>query len=253
MARCGGGDLASRRVRALKIAFRCDPALREILPRPVPALQALPDWLREMPGVAFSELHGREVRTVKQCAPFIDAMRHGFVMRLPCDVTVAGGRFSWDWRLPAPSGDAIPRSPLSFHAPAQVEGAPMAASGQALIKFNSFWTIELEPGYSLFATHPVNRSDLPFRTLTGLVDSDRFHAVGILFPAVWSDATFEGVLPAGTPVAQCFPVAREALSLTFEDMTPAEIDAYDEVVANLHATPGVYRRDYRDKRPNSDK
>ena len=66
----------------------------------MPALQALPDWLREMPGAAFSDLHGRDVRTVKQCPPFVDAMRHGFVMRLPCDVTVADGRFSWDWDLP---------------------------------------------------------------------------------------------------------------------------------------------------------
>jgi hypothetical protein len=49
----------------VKIIFRCDPALRDTLLRPIPALQALPDWLREMPGAAFSELHGREVRTVK--------------------------------------------------------------------------------------------------------------------------------------------------------------------------------------------
>jgi hypothetical protein len=238
----------------VNVVFRCDPALRETLPRPVPALQALPDWLREMPGAAFSDLHGREVRTVKQCPPFVDAMRHGFVMRLPCDVSVAEGRFSWDWDLPPLAGEAQPRSPLSFHAPAQVAGSPFAErEGRALIKFNSFWTIELEPGYSLFATHPVNRPDLPFRTLTGMVDSDRFHAVGVLFPAVWTNASFVGVLPAGTPVAQCFPVSREPLALHFEDMTKERIDAYDEVAHALHATPGVYRRDYRGKRPISDK
>ena len=238
----------------MNVVFRCDPALRETLPRPLPALQALPDWLREMPGAAFSELHGREVRTVKQCPPFVDAMRHGFVMRLPCDVSVTEGRFSWHWDLPSLAGETQPRSPLSFHAPAQVAGSPFGeGGGHALIKFNSFWTIELEPGYSLFATHPVNRADLPFRTLTGLVDSDRFHAVGVLFPAVWTDADFAGVLLAGTPVAQCFPVSRAPLTMTFEDMTPEHIDAYDDVANALHATPGVYRRVYRDKRPSSDK
>ena len=237
----------------MRIIFRCDPALRDKLPRPSPALQALPDWLREMPGAAFSDLHGRDVRTVKQCPPFVDAMRHGFVMRLPCDVTVADGRFSWDWDLPPLAGESQPRSPLSFHVPAQVAGTPMAASGLTLIKFNSFWTIELEPGYSLFATHPVNRDDLPFRTLTGVVDSDRFNAVGILFPATWTDIHFQGVLPAGTPVAQCFPVSRETLSLVFEDFTAAQVDAYDDVANALHATPGVYRKVYRDKRPSSDK
>lgn len=237
----------------MKIIFRCDPALRDKLPRPSPALQALPDWLREMPGATFSDLHDREVRTVKQCPPFVDAMRHGFVMRLPCDVTVADGRFSWDWDLPSLAGESQPRSPLSFHVAAQVAGTPMAAGGRTLIKFNSFWTIELEPGYSLFATHPVNRDDLPFRTLTGMVDSDRFNAVGILFPAIWTDADFNGVLPAGTPVAQCFPVSREPLSLVFEDFTTGQVDLYDEVANALHATPGVYRKAYRDKRPSSDK
>jgi hypothetical protein len=237
----------------VKIVFRCDPALSHSLLRPTPASQALPDWLREMPGTAFSELHGREVRTVKHCPPFVDAMRHGFVMRLPCDVTFAEGRFSWDWDLPPLAGETQPRSPLSFHVVEQVTGAPLAASGRSLIKFNSFWTIELEPGYSLFATHPVNRDDLPFRTLTGMVDSDRFHAVGILFPAVWTDPDFVGRLPAGTPVAQCFPVSRGPLSLAFQDFEAADIDGYDEVANALHATPGVYRKVYRDRRPNSDK
>lgn len=237
----------------MNIVFRCDPALRATLPPPLPALQALPDWLRDMPGAAFSDLHGRDVRTVKQCPPFVDAMRHGFVMRLPCDVTVAGGRFAWDWDLPPLAGETQPRSPLSFHAPAQVAGSPMAGSGRALIKFNSFWTIELPPGYSLFATHPVNRGDLPFRTLTGIVDADRFHAVAILFPAEWTDADFEGRLSAGTPVAQCFPVAREPLSLIFEDLSPERIASYDDVANALHATPGVYRKLYRDNRPSSDK
>ena len=52
------------------------------------------------------------------------------------------------------------RAPLSFHVPAQLVDTPFALRGQAAIKFNSFWTIELEPGWSLFATHPVNRDDL---------------------------------------------------------------------------------------------
>ena len=44
-----------------------------------------------MPRAAASDLHGGEVRTVKHCPPFIDAMSHGFIMPLPCDVTVGAG------------------------------------------------------------------------------------------------------------------------------------------------------------------
>ena len=138
-------------------------------------------------------------------------MSHGFIIPLPCDVTVRDGVLSWDWDHPALTVEAHPRSPVSFHVPAQVAGTPFYDPEVAIVKFNSFWTIELEPGHSLFATHPVNRADLPFRLLTGVVDCDRFTDVGILFPAVWTDANFEGVLPRGTPIAQCFPIVREAL------------------------------------------
>jgi len=232
----------------MRIVFRCDPALYDRLPRPVAARGALPDWLRSMPASAFSDLHDQQIRTVKQCPPFVDAMAYGFVMPLPCDVTVRDGKFSWSWELPPLSVEAHPRSPLSFHVPAQVSGTPFHDASRAVIKFNSFWTIELEPGYSLFATHPVNRSDLPFRLLTGLVDADRFNDVGILFPAVWLDPSFSGVLPAGTPVAQCFPVTRDVAELFVEPLSQEAQRRYDETGAALLSNPGIYRRRYRARR-----
>ena len=75
--------------RTMQIVFRCDPAMLDYLIRPTPARHALPDWLRTMPRTAFSETHGQDVRTVKQCPPFVDAMAHGFVIPLPCDVACA--------------------------------------------------------------------------------------------------------------------------------------------------------------------
>ena len=130
----------------MRIVFRCDPAIENELLRPVAARAALPDWLRAMPQTAFSELHGQEVRTVKQCPPFVDAMSHGFIIPLPCDVTVRDGVLSWDWDHPALTVEAHPRSPVSFHVPAQVTGTPFYDPDVAIVKFNSFWTIEHEPG-----------------------------------------------------------------------------------------------------------
>lgn len=227
----------------MDIRFRCDPALHATLPRPRPARQALPDWLRVMPMAALSDMHDGPVRTVKQCPPFLDAMRAGFVMPLPCDVRYADGAFTWDWTLPQPATPGHPHAPISFHAAAQVSGAPFGEAN--LIKFIGFWTIELPPGWSLLATHPVNRDDLPFRTLTGLVDSDRFNQVGLLFPARWLDAGTACILPAGTPVAQCIPVQREALDLHFEAFGPSETAAFTAVGEAVLATPGVYRDQFR--------
>ena len=227
----------------MQIRFRCDPALLGLLPPPVPAREALPDWLRTMPANAASDMHGGgSIRTVKQCPPFVDAMMHGFVMTLPCDVQVQGGRLSWDWNLPRPATATHPRAPMSFHAAAQVSGTPFMRPGQLVVKFNSFWTIRLEPGWSLFVTHPVNRDDLPFRLLTGLVDADAFHQVGILFPAVWLDPGFEGTLPRGMPVAHCIPVRRDALVLETGAFDAAEQQRYEDTARVLLEETGHYRQ-----------
>ncbi|WP_407178924.1 hypothetical protein [Bradyrhizobium sp. STM 3562] len=232
----------------MRMIFRCDPNLADHLPRPVPARSALPDWLRDMPANAHSEIHGRGIRTVKQCPPFVDAMAYGVMILLPCDVAVERGAFSWDWKIPEPATEGHPRAPLSFHVAAQFAGAPFANGGRAALKFNSFWTIELEEGWSLFATHPVNRDDLPFRLVSGLVDADRFHDGGINFPAVWTRPDFSGVLPKGTPVAQCFAVPRDNLQLVFESLDEAHQKAYAQTVAEVLAKPGVYRKRFRARR-----
>ena len=75
----------------MRMIFRCDPALAEHLPRPAPARGGLPDWLRQMPAKAHSDIHGRDIRTVKQCPPFVDAMAYGVLIPLPCDVSVERG------------------------------------------------------------------------------------------------------------------------------------------------------------------
>jgi hypothetical protein len=157
-------------------------------------------------------------------------------------------KFGWDWALPELSVQGHPRAPLSFHVPEQVAGSPLAHGMQSAVKFNSFWTIELEAGWSLLAMHPINRDDLPFRTVTGIVDADRFNDVGINFPAVWLDAGFAGVLPRGLPIAQCCVVPREAPELRFEAMSEDRVAGYNEVADKIMSGPGVYRKGYRSKR-----
>jgi len=146
---------------------------------------------------------------VKQCPPFIDAMIYGFLIPLATDLTVQDGAFDWNFELPRGFVSEHPLSPIGFYEPNQVAGTPFFDDDRFIIKFNNFWTIQAPPGYSLLFTHPINRADLPFTTLTGLVDCDAFHDAPIHFPARWHDADFNGVLPRGTPIAQCVPVRRE--------------------------------------------
>jgi hypothetical protein len=89
-------------------------------------------------------------------------------------------------------------------------GSPLFEPDRFVIKFHNLWSIEAPEGYSLLFTHPINRFDLPFTTLTGLVDCDLYHDSWIHFLAHWHDMNFSAVLPRGTPVAQCTPVKRES-------------------------------------------
>jgi len=229
----------------MKIVFRCPPELAPVLPRPIPAKAGLPDWLRTMPAVAHAPELGIDLMTLKRCAPFLDAMSFGYLMPLPCDVTVSAGRLSWNWDLPPTPGCAFSRSPVALHAPAQVSGTPFANGARPVVKFNAFWTVELEPGWSLLCLHPLNRADLPFRAMAGLVDSDRYTQNFINFVVDWVDPDFEGTLARNTPIAQIVPIRREAHEAVFETLSGDSAAAFQTLRDSMDGTPGVYRRGHR--------
>jgi len=219
--------------------------LEGLLEPPVAGARGLPDWFKAMPPVAFSELISGETETVKRCPPFIDAMSRGFIISLWCDLIVDQGALTWDHDLPVGGQVSYPRSPVGFHDPSQMIGAPMSDPDRFLIKFHNLWTIEAPDGYALFFTHPVNRLDLPFTTLTGMVDCDRYYDSWVHFPAYWHDMDFQGVLPKGTPIAQCFPIRRETWEFRTQSFSHEEATRVRDLTAEISREKGVYRRRFR--------
>jgi hypothetical protein len=186
--------MTSQQESSMALTFRCPSELDGLLPPPVPAALGVPDWFKAMPSQAFNPVHFRVGDTLKRCPPFIDAMTSGFLIPLICDLKVENGEFTWDNDLPPGGEVSFVRSPVGFHDASQVSGTPLFDADRFLIKFHNLWTIEAPKGYSLLFTHPANRFDLPFTTLTGLVDCDLYHDNWIHFPAHWHDANFSGVL-----------------------------------------------------------
>ena len=233
----------------MQVRFRCEPAVVDALPRPQLARRQTPQWLKDMPTEAISDTLGAAVQTVKQCPPFIDAMTFGFYMPLMGDLRVEAGRFAWDEPMLEKIGSGG-HGVLGVHFSDQAVGTPFLEPGRFIIKFMNYWTIELEEGWSLLVTHPLNRPDLPFRTIAGLVNCDRYVDSYVHFPAVWTDDAFTGVLPKGTPVAHCFPVRREPLELVHDAMDEAHLERrrqQDAVFAHPDwaVSHGVYRREFR--------
>lgn len=229
----------------MALTFRCPPELDKILPRPIPAVLGLPDWFKSLPQKAYNPTMGTDTQTVKKCPPFIDAMTYGFLMPLPIDLEVRDGEFSWNFEVPKGFVSEYSHSPIGFHDSSQVVGTPLEDEDRFIIKFNNFWTIEAPPGYSILFTHPVNRPDLPFTTLTGLVDCDKFSNSPVNFPARWHDTAFNGVLPKGTPVAQCLPVKRENWVGRFETMSGDANARLIETREAIRRETGVYRHQFR--------
>ncbi len=232
----------------MKVYFSCLPGWESFLPKPTLAAGHLPDWLKAMPSHATSgTLAGGKVRTVKKCPPFIDAMQSGILFPLATDLAFKDGEFSWDWDLPPHPEGRMTRSPIGVHVPEQAADVPGVDPSTFIVKFTNFWTVALPEGWSMLFTHPLNRLDLPFRTLSGLVSADQWTTGFVHFPAIWTDPAFEGRLEAGTPVAQAFPVLRENLDLMFGNMDEAGLKAHLDLQDDLQALEGVYRRHYRRK------
>jgi hypothetical protein len=70
------------------------------------------------------------------------------------------------------------------------------------------WSIILPDGMSALITHPINRIDLPFTTMSGVVDFDKsIHApIGNIPFFIKKD--FVGLIPKGTPMFQILPFER---------------------------------------------
>ena len=229
----------------LALTFRCPPELADMLPPPIPAVEGLPGWFKSLPQRSFNELAQEDTQTVKRCPPFIDAMTFGFLIPLVCDIAYKDGEFSWEFDPPHGGQNRFPRSPLSFHDTSQVAGSPFYEEDRFAIKFHNFWTIEAPPGYSVLFTHPVNRPDLPFTTITGLVDCDLYHDNWIAFPAQWRDEGFAGVLPKGTPIAQCIPVRREGWTARTGTLSSEDALRIQDVANAIRKEPDIYRHRFR--------
>jgi hypothetical protein len=195
-----------------KIKLTPHNLLLEASDAPSPAKGFLPDWFREMAKYFDGSKKTRYVsrgfgnQTVKACPPFLDSMMSGYTITLPADVLVEpdenGGRnIKWGAAMDI----------VASHSAEQLaeEQVPEGYSKDPL-KWLNFWSIQTPKGYSTLFVHPLNRTDLPFLTLSGVVDTDTFE-MPINFPFLIKE-NFSGVIPLGTPIAQLIPFKREAWS-----------------------------------------
>jgi hypothetical protein len=191
--------------------FKRKPVLQyesaiEIYPNIItPAKNHIPEWYKNIPRWGNNEIFkfgkGFDL-TVKQCMPFLDSLTTGYMIVLPNDLYVKNNNgfpfLTWNGaEFPPKSRENIAYLNLipAGHSPSEFVWQTGVAN-----------TIPL--GYSLLFTHPINRHDLPFTTLTGIVDGGLVMSPEGNIPFYIKNG-FEGIIPQGTPIAQLIPFLQE--------------------------------------------
>jgi hypothetical protein len=171
-----------------------------------PAKNHIPDWYKKIPMWKDNKMFVAErgvVPTVKLCVPFLDSLTLGYMISLPYDlqITTKDGRPIIVW--PGMVEDA----PGVRNQPAHEKLIPHEHYPVEFI-WNYCVAYGVPKGYSGIITHPLNRHDLPFTTLTGVFDGGLvMHAHGSL--PFYIKKGFEGLIPQGTPIAQIIPFRQE--------------------------------------------
>lgn len=176
----------------------------------VPAYKALPEWWRKTRPTFGSDKvmfnGGISNFTVKKCVPFLDGLSVGYMVILQEDMIVQDGPspdiLSVSWRN---STSVV----VTDHNDEQIGGMKVSeVFARHVYKWVNDSEIRTPRGYSTHFFHPTNRYDLPFVTLSGVVDTDSY-TQPVQFPFI-IQKDFRGVIPAGTPIAQLVPFKRDS-------------------------------------------
>ena len=174
---------------------------------PRSARKNTPEWFAKMPaftnGKVKLDQNGSPNATLKMCLPFADSFNMGYIQTTWTDIMVSIDNDGNMGVTTATSEPAIldGREHMSHKIPDDFYQQEFA--------WHSQWIPKVPAGYSVLYTHPLNREDLPFQTLSGVVDSDGYHHEADANHPFFIKKGFTGLIPRGTPMFQIIPFKRD--------------------------------------------
>jgi hypothetical protein len=213
-----------------------DPFTWEVVNRPFPAVQALPDWWRKMTpfhqnennpdGNKFNLEDYVSNASPKKCVPMLDAFNAGYIMPLWADVQVKSDveydkvgylpRITWRTSRPV----------FAIHGDTRGLETPDGFHWQAF-KFSSWWRIVTPPGYSVLITQPFGYKNEAFHAVTGIADTDKLETE--IASPVWVRTGIDEIIKAGTPMIQIIPFKRDDWRAEYEMMKEGEYEIMDNL------------------------
>jgi len=169
----------------------------------------VPEWYKKVDSYINGEKkptgEGSSSATVKRCMPVFDAIVGGYIILSAADVFVSQKETEDGTKQPYYEWSSY--GLIQFHPIEQMPEHPARNGHMAYPKWINPWAIKTPEGYSSLFVQPMHRES-PFTILPGIVDTDTYTAA-VNFPFVLNDINFEGLIPAGTPIAQVIPIKRE--------------------------------------------
>lgn len=174
--------------------------------QPTSARLSLPEWFKQIepPGRKLGLRRNNTLSNgtnVKNCMPFLDALTSGYTQNTWCEInfSLEDNKLAYYYAtLPKPLETRdTPSIPLSD------EYYPVE------FVWLTPWITKLPKGYSAIVTHPFNRIDLPFYTLSGIIDADMFNHTPFGRLPFYLKRDFTGTIPIDTPMFQILPFKRE--------------------------------------------
>jgi len=220
------------KIKYKKITFHSINTDLEIA-RPAPSTKNVPSWYRSMPGVVD------KIQTIKKCVPFLDSLSLGYQIPLSADLV-------WDANKKEGRTNAKESIYTNHHDVQSQDVVIPPEFDPTPHKWSNHWYIKTPKGYSTLFIHPLNRMDLPFYSLSGVVDTDS-HPLIINFP-FFIRKDFNGTIKAGTPMIQAIPFKRDKWSLNILD----QFESYsgDKKVGHEVFEPpfGWYKKNHWDRK-----
>ena len=205
---------------------------------PEPAKKSMPQWFVDSSRYWFPE--DSSSLSFKACPALIDAFLTGYVLKTPCDIYIAKG-VDAEGKEQVAAMTQHGYEDFCGHRPDML-GFPKPIGTNKHFHWYPNWMPGLEDGYSAIYVHPLNRYDLPFVTVYGIIYNDKMDTPGLM-PFFLKDG-FEGLIPKGTPYAQVIPFKREDWTSEEKMYTQEEILERHNFQANKFRTPegGAYKK-----------
>lgn len=212
--------------------------------------QNIPQWFKDAPryhnknkSMFADKKSGYHNLTIRHCIPFLDALTSGYVMTTWTDIHIK--KIS-NKKISILYGDNEIENKYHFNQILYQENfishVPSKYNNKEFVcAWSTYWRVKTTKGISCLFTHPLNRTDLPFTTLSGITDTDSWHGSDVLNFSLSKD--FEGTIPKGTPFVQIIPFVRsdwESIIKTDSDHNHKKIrEVVSELRFNLKS--GFYR------------